>query len=65
MTRRHSHLATTLYLTPSQVESMQWPSPNRMIPAIVLLHRRPIEEIIECQLRRTTTQTSKKSTSTT
>jgi hypothetical protein len=65
MTRHRSHLASTVYLTPSQAESMQWPSPNRMIPAIVLLHTRPLKEIIECQLRRTTTQTSKKSTSTT
>lgn len=65
MTRRHSHLATTLYLTPDQVEVMIWPSPNRMTPAIVVLHARPLEEIIECQLRRMTTQTSKKSTSTT
>jgi hypothetical protein len=55
------HLADTGYSNINEIERQKWPSSQRMTPAVMVLHLRPIEEIIACQRLRTT-RTSRKST---
>jgi hypothetical protein len=40
----HKHLAQ--FISINEVEQWEWPQKGFMLPAIVLLHRRPLAEIV-------------------